>query len=252
MSKKKSPKIVLGVDIGGTGVKGALVNIKKGELVEDRYRIPTPQPATPEAVAATVAEIVQHFKWKGRLGCTIPARVRRGTVETATNIDKAWIGTNAQKLIGKATGLRCTALNDADAAGIAEARFGAGKGKKGTVVLLTFGTGVGSAVIVDGDLVPNTELGHMRWKGEIVEKWSANSVREREEMAWEEWAERVQDTLDYVETILAPDLLIIGGGVSRQKRWTEYSHLLKTRAKLKPAALTNEAGIVGAAWYARK
>ncbi len=250
--KKKAPKIVLGIDIGGTGIKGALVNVQDGTLANDRFRIPTPQPATPEAVAATVGEIAAHFKWSGRLGCTLPARVRRGVAETATNIDEAWIGTNVQKLIGKQTGLRCYTLNDADAAGIAEVRFGAGKGKSGTIIVLTFGTGLGSALFVDGDLVPNTELGQMLWQGEIVENWSANSVREQEEMPWDVWARRVQDTLDYVETVFAPDMLIVGGGVSRQKRWVEYGHLLKTKAKLRPAALTNEAGIVGAAWYARK
>jgi polyphosphate glucokinase len=255
MSKKKKqkpPKIVLGVDIGGSGIKGALVDVRRGELVEKRLRIPTPQPATPPAVAETVAEITKHFKWKGRLGCTIPARVRRGTVETASNIDEAWIGTDAQKLIGKATGLRCTVLNDADAAGVAEVQFGAGKGKKGIVLVLTFGTGIGSALFIDGRLVPNTELGHLRWNGDIIENWAANSVREDEDLPWEAWAARVQDTLDHVEHLLAPDRIIIGGGVSRQKRWQEYAHHLDTRAKLVPAALTNEAGIVGAAWQARK
>ena len=250
--KQKSPKIVLGVDIGGSGIKGALVDVRRGELIEKRLRIPTPQPATPKAVADTVAEIAAHFKWKGRLGCTIPARVRRGTVETATNIDDAWIGTNAQKLIGKATGLRCTVLNDADAAGVAEVRFGAGKGKKGVVLVLTLGTGIGSALFVDGCLVPNTEFGHLRWNGDIIERWAANSVREEHELSWEAWAARVQDTLDHVEHLLAPDRIIIGGGVSRQKRWQEYAHHLDTHAKLRPAALTNEAGIVGAAWQARK
>src|SRR5690606_14682989 len=213
MAKKKAPKIVLGIDIGGTGIKGALVDVRRGELAKSRFRLPTPQPATPEAVAATVGEIVRHFKWAGRLGCTIPARIRRGVAETATNIDEAWIGTNAQKLIGKATGLRCCVLNDADAAGIAEMRFGAGKGKDGTVVVLAFGTGIGSARLVDGDLVPNTELGQMRWNGDIIERWSANSVRERDELPWDAWTQRVQDTLDYVEAVLAPDLIIIGGGV---------------------------------------
>jgi polyphosphate glucokinase len=250
--KKKAPKIVLGVDIGGSGIKGALVDVRRGELAEKRLRIPTPQPATPEAVVGTVAEIVKHFKWKGRLGCTIPARVRRGVVETATNIDDAWIGTDLEKMIGKRIGLRCAVLNDADAAGVAEVRFGAGKGKKGVVLVLTLGTGIGSALFIDGDLVPNTEFGHLRWKGDIIERWAANSVREQNEMSWEAWAERVQDTLDHVEHLLAPDRIIIGGGVSRQKRWQEYAHLLTTHAKLVPAALTNEAGIVGAAWQARK
>lgn len=250
--KKKPPKIVLGVDIGGTGIKGGLVDVRRGKLVGDKVRVPTPQPATPQAVAAAVAGIAGHFRWKGRLGCTVPARVRRGVVETAVNIDDGWIGADAEKLIGKATGLRCAVLNDADAAGLAEMRFGAGKKKGGTVVVLTLGTGIGSALFLDGALVPNTELGQLRWRGDVIENWAANSVRERHELSWEAWAERVQDTLDHVENLLAPDRIIVGGGVSKQKRWREYAHLLTTRAKLVPAALANEAGIVGAAWQARK
>lgn len=252
MAKKKKPKVVLGIDIGGTGVKGALVDTKKGELIDDRHRIPTPQPATPKAVASTVKEIVKHFKWKGRMGCTVPARVRRGTVETASNIDEEWIGTDVQKLMKKKTGLRTTVLNDADAAGLAEVRFGAGKGVEGTVIVVTLGTGIGSALFVDGTLVPNTEFGHLELDGVILEHTAANSVRVREELPWEAWAERVQVALDHIEFILSPDLIIIGGGVSRPHRWGEFGHILKTEAKLVPAELTNEAGIVGAAWHARK
>ena len=252
MAKKKSPKVVLGVDIGGTGIKGALVDTKRGELIGDRHRIPTPQPATPKSVAKTVEEIAKHFKWKGRMGCTVPALVRRGTVETAINIDKRWVGTDAQKLMRKKTGLRTVVLNDADAAGLAEVKFGVGKGVEGTVVMITLGTGLGSALFVDGTLVPNTELGHLELDGVILEHTAANSVRVREELPWEDWAERVQIALDHIEFILSPDLIIIGGGVSRPYRWEEFGHLLKTKAKLAPAALTNEAGIVGAAWRARK
>ncbi len=252
MAKKKTPKIVLGVDIGGTGIKGALVDTKRGELKGDRHRIPTPQPATPKAVAKTVQEIVEHFKWTGRMGCTVPALVRRGTVETAINIDPRWVGTDAEKLMRKKTGLLTVVLNDADAAGLAEVRFGAGKGVEGTVVVITLGTGLGSALFVDGTLVPNTELGHLELDGVILEHTAANSVRVREELPWEAWAGRVQVALDHIEFILSPDLVIIGGGVSRPERWNEFGHLLKTRAQLVPAALTNEAGIVGAAWRARK
>ena len=252
MAKKKSPKVVLGVDIGGTGIKGALVDTKRGELIGDRHRIPTPQPATPKSVAKTVEEIAKHFKWKGRMGCTVPALVRRGTVETAINIDKRWVGTDAQKLMRKKTGLRTVVLNDADAAGLADVKFGVGKGVEGTVVMITLGTGLGSALFVDGTLVPNTELGHLELDGVILEHTAANSVRVREELPWEDWAERVQIALDHIEFILSPDLIIIGGGVSRPYRWEEFGHLLKTKAKLAPAALTNEAGIIGAAWRARK
>lgn len=252
MAKKKTPKVVLGVDIGGSGIKGALVDTKKGELIGDRHRIPTPQPASPKAVARTVAEIAAHFKWTGRMGCTVPARVRRGVVETATNITDDWIGTDASKLIAKKTGLPALVLNDADAAGLAEIRFGAGKGEPGTVIVLTLGTGIGSALFSDGTLVPNTEFGHLELDGVILEHIAANSVREREELPWEDWAERVQVALDHVEFVLSPDLIIIGGGVSRPHRWGEFGHLLTTRARLVPAALANEAGIVGAAWKARK
>ena len=250
--KQKPPKIVLGVDIGGTGIKGALVDTRSGTLTTDRHRIPTPQPATPKAVAGTVSEIAEHFKWRGRLGCTLPARVRDGVAETAVNIDEAWLGTNAKKLFGKKTGLRVGLLNDADAAGLAEARFGAGQGKAGTVVVLTFGTGVGSVLIVDGTLVPNTELGQLHLGGTTLEGWAANSVRERENMTWEAWAERVQTALDHIEYVLAPDLIVVGGGVSKPHRWQAFGRLLDTRAKLVPARLANNAGIIGAAWNARK
>jgi polyphosphate glucokinase len=167
MAKKKHrlPQVVLGVDVGGTGIKGALVDTKAGALVGDRYRIPTPQPATPEAVAATVAEIAEHFKWSGRMGCTMPALVRRGTVESAINIDPSWVGTDAAALFAEATGHPAYVLNDGDAAGLAEVRFGAGAGQEGTVLVLTLGTGVGSALFVDGRLVPNTEFGHLQLDG---------------------------------------------------------------------------------------
>ncbi len=252
MAKKKKPKIVLGLDIGGTGIKGALVDTQAGTLASPRHRVPTPQPATPKAVARTVAEIAAHFNWKGRMGCTLPARVRGGVAETAVNIDDAWVGTNAVKLFGKKTGLRVCLLNDADAAGLAEARFGAGKGKDGTVVVLTFGTGVGSVLIVDRTLVPNTEFGQLWLKGTTLEKWSANSVREAEALSWEAWAERVQDALAHLEYVLAPDLIVVGGGVSKPHRWQQFGHLLTTRARLVPAHLANEAGIIGAAWHARR
>ncbi len=251
-SKKKLPKIVLGIDIGGTGIKGALVDTRAGVLTTERHRIPTPQPATPKAVAHTVAELIDHFKWKGRLGCTLPARVRDGVAETAVNIDEAWLGVNAKKLFGKKTGLRVGLLNDADAAGLAEARFGAGRGKRGTVVVLTFGTGIGSVLIVDGTLVPNTELGQLHLCGTTLEGWAANSVRERKSMTWDAWAERVQTALEHVEYILAPDLIVVGGGVSKPHRWQAFGRLLETRAKLVPAQLANNAGIIGAAWTARK
>ncbi len=250
--KKKAAKVVLGVDVGGTGTKGALVHTKRGELVGERHRIDTPQPATPEAVAEAVRAIQKHFRWKGRMGCTMPGRVRRGTMETAANIDDAWIGTDAARLFRDRTGLKTLVLNDADAAGLAETRFGAGAGQEGTVIMLTLGTGIGSALFVDGRLVPNTEFGHLELDGLILEHRASNAVRKREELPWEAWAERVQEVLDHIEFILSPDLVIVGGGVSRPERWGEFGHLLSTEARLVPAVLENEAGIVGAAWAARK
>ncbi|MDX1531469.1 MAG: ROK family protein [Rhodothermales bacterium] len=252
MGKKRKKRVVLGLDIGGTGIKGALVDTKKGQLVTDRHRIPTPQPATPEAVTDTVVAIVKHFGWDRRVGCTMPARVRRGTAETASNIDPAWIGTDAAKLFRDATGCKTLVLNDADAAGIAEMEFGAGRGCDGTVVMLTLGTGIGSAVFINGELLPNTEFGHLELDGLILEHRASNAVRKNEELPWETWAERVQEVLDHIEFIVSPDLLIIGGGVSRPHRWELFAHLLQTRARLEPAQLENEAGIVGAAYQARK
>ncbi|MEM1118584.1 MAG: ROK family protein [Bacteroidota bacterium] len=249
----KKPSTVLGIDIGGSGIKGAPVHVKKGELLTARHRIPTPQPATPDAVAQTVSRIHAHLKIDGPIGCTVPGRVRKGVVETAANIDDAWIGTKAAKLFKKHTGVPVAVLNDADAAGIAEVTFGAGKGKAGTVLLLTFGTGIGSALFVDGRLVPNTELGHVRYDDRIAEHVAADSVRTKDELTWEQWAERrVQPVLEMYEFLLSPDLIIVGGGVSKPDKWELFGHLLSTTAKLKPAELGNEAGIVGAALAARK
>ena len=248
----KAPKKILGIDIGGSGVKGAPVHTKKGALLEKRHRIPTPKPATPEAVAQTVAEVMETFGWDGPIGCTVPGRVRRGVVETAANIDDSWKGTDAEKLFMKHCGVPVAVLNDADAAGIAEMRFGAGK-KRGTVLLLTFGTGIGSALFTDGHLVRNTELGHMKFDDRVAEHVAADSVRTRDHLSWERWAEkRVQPVLDMYEFLLAPDLIIVGGGVSRKDRWDAFSPYLKTKAKLRPAELGNEAGIVGAALAARE
>ena len=252
MAKKSRPSKILGVDIGGSGIKGAPVHAKKGELLSERYRIPTPQPATPKAVAETVHEIMKATGWDGPIGCTVPGRVVKGTVETAANIDEAWKGTNARKLFTKTCGVPVTVLNDADAAGIAEVRFGAGRKKKGTTLLLTFGTGIGSALFIDGTLVPNTEFGHMRYDDRIAEHVAADSVRSKEHLSWEKWAKRrVQKVLEMYEFILSPDLIIVGGGVSRPDRWEQFSPFLSTKAKLVPAELGNEAGIVGAAVAAR-
>ena len=249
-----APHHVFGVDIGGSGIKGAPVDVEAGAMLAERHRIPTPSPATPEAVAGVVAEVMEAHGWSGPLGCTVPSRVRDGVTETAVNIDPAWKGCNARDLIAEATGHPCAVLNDADAAGIAEMAFGAGKGHEGTVLLLTFGTGIGSALFREGVLVPNAELGSARWKqDQIVEKFSADSARSRDHLTWERWAKRrVQPTLEYLEHLLSPDLLIVGGGVSKPRKWGLFAHFLDTRAELRPAALGNEAGIIGAAYVASR
>lgn len=245
--------LVLGIDIGGSGIKGAPVNIKKGELISDRYRIPTPQPATPKAVAQTVHEIMKATGWTGPIGCTVPARVQNGVVTSAANIDDSWIGTQAAKLFKQECGVPVAVLNDADAAGLAEMAFGAGRKEKGTTLVLTFGTGIGSALFVGDVLVPNMELGHLRYDHRIAEHFAADSVRTREKMTWDRWAKRrVQPLLEHYEFLFSPDLIIIGGGVSRPDRWQRFESRLNTKARIMPAALGNEAGIVGAALAAKK
>jgi polyphosphate glucokinase len=235
----------LGIDIGGSGVKGAPVDVRTGELVKDRFKLSTPQPATPDAVAETVADVVRHFDWQGPVGLTVPGVVKHGVVHTAANIDRSWIGTDAAALFRTAIEQPCTVLNDADAAGIAEMRFGAGKGRDGVVVMITLGTGIGCAVFNDGVLLPNTELGHLEMNGHDAEHQASARVREDLHLSWKKWAERVDQYLDMMDRLLWPDLIIIGGGVSR--RADKFFPYLDTRAELVPAALQNEAGIVGAA-----
>lgn len=236
---------LLGIDIGGTGIKGAPVDTATGALVAPRYRIVTPQPATPAAVADVVAEVARNFEWTGAIGTTFPAVVKDGTIHTAANVDNSWIGTDAEKLFATATSSPVTVLNDADAAGVAEMELGAGRGRSGTVFTITLGTGIGSALFVDGALVPNTELGHLEVRGKDAEFRAADSAREREELSWKQWAKRLNEYFAVLEALFWPDLLIIGGGVS--KKHEKFFPLLETRAELVPATLLNEAGIVGAA-----
>jgi len=239
----------LGIDIGGSGIKGAPVDVKKGVLVAERYRIPTPQPSAPDAVGDAVAKIVKHFRWKGVIGCTFPAVIKEGVVYTAANVDKSWIGVNGGKLLKKKTGCPVLLINDADAAGIAEMKFGAGKGRMGVVFILTFGTGIGSAVFVNGSLLPNTELGHIEMNGAEAEHQASDLIRKKEKLDWNEWAARVNDYLALLESLFSPDLFILGGGVS--KKHTKYLSLLNTQAQVVPAQLLNDAGIVGAALAAK-
>jgi polyphosphate glucokinase len=240
---------ILGIDIGGSGIKGAPVDIKKGQMLTERHRIPTPQPAIPDAVGDVVAEIAQYFEWKGPIGCTFPAIIKEGVAYSAANVDKSWIGTNGQELIQEKTGCRTLLINDADAAGIAEMEFGAGKGEKGVVIVLTLGTGIGSAVFLNGALVPNTELGHLEIRGKDAEARASDRIREERELSWEKWAEKVDEYLQRVEFLFSPDLFIIGGGVS--KKHDKFLPLVHTRARVVPAELFNDAGIVGAALAAK-
>ena len=239
---------VLGVDIGGTGIKGAPVDTLTGALVADRHRILTPQPATPDAVARVVAEVAAHFEWSGPIGATFPAVVRRGVVETAANVDPAWIGVDVTTLLGSATGSPVAVVNDADAAGIAEIEFGAGREQSGTVLMITLGTGIGSALFVGGNLVPNTELGHLQIRGVDAEHRASEIVREREGLSWKQWSKRLNEYFAALESLLWLDRIIIGGGVS--KKHEKFLPLLETRAEVVPAQLLNEAGIVGAAMAA--
>ena len=240
---------ILGIDIGGSGIKGAPVDLESGQLARSRKKILTPQPSTPEAVAAVVVELVTHFDWEGPIGCTLPSVVRHGIVHSAANIDKGWIGVDGEKLLREATGQNVTLLNDADAAGIAEMRFGAGRDRDGVVFILTFGTGIGSGVFVDGRLHPNTELGHLEFKGMDAEHYAAARVREAEKLSYKKWGTRVNEYLEHLENVFSPDLFIIGGGVSRKLE--KFQQYLVVETEVVPAQLRNEAGIVGAALIAR-
>ncbi|MFD5034220.1 polyphosphate--glucose phosphotransferase [Streptomyces sp. NPDC058405] len=240
---------VFGVDIGGSGIKGAPVDLERGDLVEPRHKVLTPHPATPESVADGVVEVVRHFGWSGPVGITFPGVVTGSVIRTAANVDKAWIDVDAGQVLGDRLGLRATVLNDADAAGVAEMAFGAGRGRKGAVFLLTFGTGIGSALFIDGKLVPNTELGHLELHGHDAEKRASTKAKEDEDLSWQHWAHRVQKYLAHVEMLFSPELFIIGGGVSRKA--DKFIPLIEgIRAEILPAELQNNAGIVGAAMAA--
>ena len=239
---------VLGIDIGGTGIKGATVDITSGEFTRERLRIPTPQPSKPAAVADVVAQIAEHFDWDGPIGCTFPAIVKRGVTYSAANVDDEWIGTDARSLFAKATGCPVTILNDADSAGLAEMVFGAGRGKSGVVFVLTFGTGIGSAIFVNGTLMPNTELGHLEVRGKDAEHRAADIIRKREDLGWKKWATRVNEYLQKLDFLFSPDLYIFGGGVS--KKHARFFKHLSPNAPVVPAALLNDAGIIGVAMAA--
>ncbi|MFC9908737.1 polyphosphate--glucose phosphotransferase [Streptomyces sp. NPDC059862] len=244
---------IFGVDIGGSGIKGAPVDLDRGDLADERFKVLTPHPATPDSVADGVKEVVDHFGWTGPVGVTFPGVVTGGaTIRTAANVAKSWIDTDARALLGdRLGGAPVTVVNDADAAGIAEMSFGAGRDRRGTVILLTFGTGIGSALFIDGVLVPNTELGHLELHGHDAEKRASSKAKEDHDLSWERWADRVQTYLAHVEMLFSPELFIIGGGVSR-KADKFLRHIDGIKAEIVPAQLQNNAGIVGAAMRAAK
>ncbi|MFD7403758.1 polyphosphate--glucose phosphotransferase [Streptomyces sp. NPDC059866] len=244
---------IFGVDIGGSGIKGAPVDLDRGDLADERFKVLTPHPATPDSVADGVKEVVDHFGWTGPVGVTFPGVVTgNATIRTAANVAKSWIDTDARALLGdRLGGAPVTVVNDADAAGIAEMSFGAGRDRRGTVILLTFGTGIGSALFIDGALVPNTELGHLELHGHDAEKRASSKAKEDHDLSWESWAHRVQSYLAHVEMLFSPELFIIGGGVSRKAdKFLRYIDGIK--AEIVPAQLQNNAGIVGAAMRAAK
>jgi polyphosphate glucokinase len=240
---------ILGIDIGGTGIKGAPVDLTTGTLTAERYRLPTPNGAKPKAVAEVVAQITRHFEWHGPIGCGFPAIIRNGVALSAANVHSKWVGTDAAALFSAATGCPVHVINDADAAGLAEMAFGAGKGQMGVVMMITIGTGLGSALFLDGRLVPNTELGHMELECDDAELLASDAARQRLDLSWTKWAGNFNQFLNRLESLFSPDLFILGGGaVKKQEKWLP---LLKLNTPVLIASAGNEAGIVGAALSAR-
>jgi len=244
-----SKNYILGVDVGASGIKGALVDMKTGKLAGERFRLPTPESGEPEAMAEVFAKIVEHFDYKGPVGCGFPAIVKENIALSASNIDKSWIGKDIGKLFSQVSNCPVEVTNDADAAGIAEMNYGLGKDKNGVVVLITIGTGIGSAMFHNGVLIPNTEFGHFYLKDQnkVAEAYTADSVRKKKELSWKEWGKRFNEYLEVLERIASPNLIILGGGSS--KKFDLYKERIKIQTQVVPALLRNEAGIIGAANY---
>ncbi len=241
---------ILGIDIGGSGIKGAIVDLYKAEFITPRHRIPTPASRTPEAIAKAVKELVDHFNYKGIIGCGFPTIIKKGTCLDEGNLSKKWVGVNVEKLFEEVTGLNFTVINDADAAGLAEVKFGAGRDEDGFILMITVGTGLGSGAYFNGELIPNFELGQVPFRDHIkIEDWAASSAKTREKLSYREWAERFNVFLNYTQLILNPDLILVGGGIS--KYWNKYNEYLLVNTRLAPAQLRNRSGILGAALAAK-
>tara|TARA_R110002074_G_scaffold59183_2_gene144286 strand:+ start:78681 stop:79430 length:750 start_codon:yes stop_codon:yes gene_type:complete len=237
---------LLGIDVGGSGIKGALVDSATGEMISERFRIPTPNPRTPEAMTDVIAEIVTHFDYKGKVGCGFPTIIKNGICKASGNLDPSWLGVNVEEILEKKTGLDFTVINDADAAGYATMNYGIGKGEKGLVVMITIGTGLGSGAFLDGRLIPNFELGQIPYKKySKIELWAAGSAKDREQLSYKKWGKRFNTFLEYVELIISPDLIILGGGAS--KDFDQFKSQIKIDTKVIAAELQNHAGIIGAA-----
>ncbi len=243
---------ILGIDVGASGIKGAVVDVETGQLLNDRIRLETPDPATPDAMAETFAELVRQHNWRGLIGCGFPSIIKSGVAYSAANISKEWIGANVVEIFSLACGCPVEVLNDADAAGLAEMEFGLGKGEMGTVMLITIGSGLGSALFIDGKLVPNTEFGHFFLKNQkqVAEQYASNNARKREDLSWEEWGIRFNEYLQNLERVINPDLILLGGGTS--KRFDKYDSYITIRTPVRPAELLNNAGTVGAAIHAHQ
>lgn len=239
---------LLGIDIGGTGIKGAPVDIEKGKLIGERFRVETPAPATPDAVMAALTQLIEHFSWKGPIGCTFPGVIHRGEILTAAHLDRSWTGVHVEVIMRERLGQRVTVLNDADAAALAEDTFGAGKGQEGKILMVTLGTGIGTGLVYRGVLIPSSELGHLELKGKDAERRASNAARENKKMGWKKWSRNVSAYLQHLEDLVYPDLFIIGGGVIKDA--DRFLPRLETRTPLVPAKLGNLAGIVGAAMAA--
>lgn len=236
---------VFGLDIGGSGIKGTPVETESGELLGDRIRVPTPEAATPDEVVAAAVEVVSRSGWEGPVGCGFPGVVKEGVIHTAANVADEFIGFDLQTRLQKELGTPVRIVNDADAAGLAEVRWGAGRGVEGTVLMLTIGTGIGTALFIEGKLVPNTELGHVEIHGREAELWAADRIRKVEDLSWKKWARRIEEYFQKMEALLWPDLIVVGGGVSKKSE--RFLPKIETRTKIVPAEMLNNAGIAGAA-----